>query len=230
MRQVPRLDKYVQGHLPRGILLLAGWIACWLGIEHILGLYEPSEVTGRLTNLGAQAGTFGLIAWVTRESDGEARIGTRLLRGVLVAFTAAAILASARAVYFGVFWDDFAARMGDFTTATLISRNASPEQISRFSGSVVASWTPAHVAINDFMFVFVWGSVFSLARVALLSFVAPAGSPEGSPGTDGTPSRRTRRRGGFTSSPRASLWAPPGRRAPPRRRCATRRFRGARCR
>lgn len=148
------------------------WVVLGLAVEHFLGLYEPSEVTGRGSGLLGFAGVVCLIGWATRIGDGVARtttLGRRFVRGWSVAVAAAVVLGLIKYLYFVVVWGDFAGRMGQFTRRTLQERGASAEFVQSFAAAVERSWQTPNIALQASLGLAIWGGALALTLAMLFS-------------------------------------------------------------
>lgn len=149
---------------------LAVVTACF-GLEHGLGMYEPSETTGRRGDLcGLMALVTGLTvaAWCDR-----ALLIRRSLHGlVAMAVTIAAVTAAIRFIYFEWVRQGFAEQMATFTRTTLTERGSDPDYVEAFTASVEASWAATSILWNTFMLYAVWGSVLAVISMGIVRVVS----------------------------------------------------------
>lgn len=152
-----------------GMIAAALWVTACLVVEHFAGIYQPSETTGRMSNLGGLLGSFILIGWIAGSQGSEvpATLLRRFGRGLAVALAAALALGLAKYLYFSLVWGDFSGRMAEFTEATLRVRGDDVNHIRSFVASVRESWRTPNIVANSFLMFFVWGGVFALLVAAL---------------------------------------------------------------
>ena len=158
--------------LMTAVIAAALWVVLGLAVEHVAGVYEPSEETGRGSGIVGFAGVACLIGWATtiRDWSGRApKLGRRFLCGWSVAATAAIVLGLIKSLYFVVVWGDFADKMGQFTRRTLQERGANPEQIQSFAAAVERSWQTPNIALQASLGLAMWGGALALALAMLFS-------------------------------------------------------------
>lgn len=151
------------------MIAVALWVTACLVVEHFVGLYQPSETTGRMSNLCGLAGSFILIGWIAGSQGSEvpATLLKRLGRGLAVALAAALALGLAKYLYFSLVWGDFSGRMAEFTEATLRARGDDVNHMRSFVAVVRQSWRTPNIVVNAFLMFFVWGGAFAFLVAAV---------------------------------------------------------------